>query len=327
VTTLNTQLGVVDEVTYGTPVTVTRFFEYNSESIKADQARVESRGMRRGNRVMRSDRFMPYTKGAKGSVTLDVMGKGFGFWLKHMVGTVGTTGPTDSNYTHTGTVGSLLGDFFTLQVNRPFHPAGTDQAFTYHGGKVTKWELSCDLDGLLVCKLDLDFEDHDTTTGLATASYPTAMKPLSFVAGVVEVDDVAVNTRKFKVTCDNKLDTDRRFVRASSLKSEPVETDVREITWELELEFESLTQYNKFRSATAAGAMLTKLEGIFTGDVALSGATLPQLAITMNDCRVDDGAPAVSGPGPLMLPISGKVLSDGSDEPISLAYRTNDTTP
>lgn len=159
-TTLNTQLGVVDESTYGTPVVVSRFFEYNSEDISPDQGRTESAGLRVGNRTRRADRYEPFRRGAAGSLMFDVPTKGFGFWLKHMLGTVASGTIVDSNYTHTGTEGSLLGKFFTTQLNRPFNPSGTAQAFTYHGGKVADWELSCDLDGVLVASLGCDFEDE-----------------------------------------------------------------------------------------------------------------------------------------------------------------------
>src|SRR5688500_1779191 len=121
---LDHQLGIVDEVTYGTAVTVTKFFEYNSESIEETAGRTEGNPMRAGF-TLRNDRFTPYFSGAARSIELDVMTKGFGYWLKHMTGAVATTGPAETVvYTHTGTFGDLLGDFFTCQVNRPFHPAG-----------------------------------------------------------------------------------------------------------------------------------------------------------------------------------------------------------
>jgi hypothetical protein len=69
---------------------------------------------------MRSDRRVPYIMGAGGSVSFSVLSKGFGFWLAQSLGTVATTGPADTTvYTHTGTVGSLTGDFFTAQVGVP----------------------------------------------------------------------------------------------------------------------------------------------------------------------------------------------------------------
>ena len=132
---------------------VTRFFEYESESIEEEEGRTEGDPLRVGSHHIRSDRFTPYFSGASGSVEMAVMSKGFGFWLKHMLGQSATTGPAETTvYTHTGSEAELLGDSFTLQVNRPFHPAGTNQAFTYRGGKVTEWTLSNSVDENLMLR-------------------------------------------------------------------------------------------------------------------------------------------------------------------------------
>lgn len=63
---LETQAGMKDEVTYGTAVVVDRFMEYNSEAIKANVTRIEYNGLRTGQRVQRTDRFVTVNKGAAG---------------------------------------------------------------------------------------------------------------------------------------------------------------------------------------------------------------------------------------------------------------------
>lgn len=65
---------------------------------------------------------------------------GFGFWLKHMLGTVATGTTSDSVTPHTGTIGSLLGDCFTFQVNRYDAVSAANRAFTWEGGKIASWE-------------------------------------------------------------------------------------------------------------------------------------------------------------------------------------------
>ena len=70
------QLGVKAEATYGTGVTVDRFFEFDSESLAVEVGRVESSGIRAGTRAMRSDRRVPYVIGAGGSVEMMVLSKG-----------------------------------------------------------------------------------------------------------------------------------------------------------------------------------------------------------------------------------------------------------
>lgn len=323
-TTLNTQLGIAAETTYGTPVTVTRFYEYDSESIRLQQGRVNSMALRTGTRVQRSDRFEPYRIGAAGSVVMPVPTKGFGLMLTQMLGTstIGTV--TDSNYTQTHTIGSLLGDFFTLQLARPFNPSGTVQAFTYHGCKVTDWSLSCDIDGFLTAEIGIDAEDEDTSTALATASYPTDFRCFSFTGASATFGGSAIELKNFKVSCDNALDTGRRYLRSSSLKKEPVENGMRTIEWSATADFSDLTQYNRFASATRAGA-LAAIVATFDGPVAHGGSTLPRLEVTIPAARFDAVDVNVSGPEALKQDISGVGLFDGTNSAVTVTYRTTDS--
>lgn len=326
-TTMNTQLGVVDEVTYGTPVTVSRFFEFNSLGFDPQHGRVESKGLRTGTRTQRADRFEPYAMGAKCPVVLDVPTKGFGWWLKHMLGSVASSVVTDANYTHTGTEGPLIGDFFTMQGNFPLNPAGTAQAITMHGCKVESWELSCDAEGVLMASIDVDAEDYDSTTPLATASYPTDYRIFSFAGASMTIAAAAVDIYNFTVSCDNNLDTDRRFLRANPLKREPVENGHRTYEWGCSVDFDSLVQFDRFRSQTRVGA-LASIVATFVGPVAHGGTTLPQLTVTIPAARFDaTGGPAISGPEALKLDLSGIATFDGTNSPVTLAYRTTDITP
>jgi hypothetical protein len=325
-TTMNTQLGVIDEVTYGTPVTVTRFFEYNTFGVKVVPGNTESKALRRNQRTARADRTEPYIVGAEGPVEFDVPTKGFGFWLKHMLGTVGTTGPTDANYVHTGTEGSLLGDFFTMQVNKPLNPAGTDQAHTFEGCKIKSWELKCDVDGVLVCTLEIDAEAESTAVGLATAVYPTTYRVFSWVGGSVTFAAGAVELKSFSVKCENNLDTDRRFLRGNQLKKEPLESGMRNYTWTAEAEHTALTNYQRSISTTQVGKQAA-IVATFQGPIAMAGTTLPQLVVTIPAARFDSVEFDVSGPEGLMDVMSGVALSDGTNSPVSLAYTTSDVTP
>lgn len=321
------QLGAVDEVTYGTPVTVTRFFEMVNESISSEYARVESASLRDSQRVLRADRWAPNFKGVSGSVELEVMSKGFGFWLKHMLGTVTVGTVTDTSaYAHVGKIGSLTGDSFTLQVGRP-DTGGTVRAFTYEGGKIAGWELSNSVDGVLIARLDMDFENEATATALATDSYPTAMEILTFVGGAVSIGGSALHVTDFSIRANNNLKTDRYFVRASTQKKEPLENGMREYTVSCTVEFEDLTQYNRVASATVAGAqadILAKWEGTLAGAATVKNA----LQIDLDTVRWDSFNPTVSGPELLTATLEGKVVDDGgADGPVKVTYTTKDTTP
>ena len=325
------QIGFKKETTVGTPVTVDRFAEFVTEKVQPMQGRVRSNGLRSGHRVRRTDRQVPYKMGAAGSISVELLSKGFGFWLEHMLGTVATTGPSDSAYTHTGTIGTMTGLGFTFQSNHPFHPGNTNQALTYTGGKIPKWTISNKVGEFLIADLDVDFIDYTTATALASASYPTAGEPLSFVGGVVSVGGSAVDVYDATVSCDNKLmgdssGNDRRYLRGSALHKELVEANFREVAWDLTADFESLTQFNRFSTSTAAGALAT-ITLTWTGAILIGSASYPTLTVTIQNASFDGFNSTIDGPAPLRQKLSGVGLYDGSTSAVSVAYTTADSTP
>jgi len=326
VTTLLTQFGVKAETVYGTGVVPDRFFETNGiPDFNAEYGRSQSEGLRSGTRVARSDRFVPHNMGGSGTVEMDVPTKGFGVFLAPMLGTVASSVVADSVYTHTGTIGSLLGDILTAQVGRAFHPSGTTQAFTYEGGKITSWELSTDVEGLLVASLDFDFEDVTTGTALATASYPASTQVFAWTGATVTVGGAAIEAMNVTVGCDNNLKTDRRYLRGSALKKEPVETGKREVSWSLDMDFVDLTQYNRFVSATAAGA-LAQIVATWTGPVLAGAAAYPQVIVTIPAARFDS-IDMSTGDDPMTQSLSGIGMDDGTNSAIIVAYKSVDPTP
>lgn len=325
---IGAQVGMKTESVVGTAVTVDHFQEVVNESIIGRYERVESSSLRSAARMQRSDRWAPNPKGAGGNYTFEVMSKGFAFWLVHMLGTVTTTGPTDTTaYTHTGKMGSLTGDSFTFQVGRD-DTTGTVNPFTYNGGKVVSWELSNSVDGNLMCSMELDFWGETTATGLATASYPTSMEIFNFTTGLVTIGGVATDVTDVSIRLNNNLSTGRFFVKNSTTKKEQVEAPQREGSVSLGLEFDSLTQYNRVKSATTAAAMGDVI-AVWTG-VTLAGAATAfnKVTATLNTVRFDSLGPAIQGPDIITSTLEGKIL-DESDAltPVNIAVVSNETTP
>jgi hypothetical protein len=319
------QLGVVDESTYGTAVTVSRFFEYESENISETYGRTEGDPLRVGSGFVRQDRFTPYPGGAAGTIQMTALTKGFGFWLKHMMGQVATTGPAETTvYTHTGSEATLIGDSFTCQVNRPFHPSGTNQAFTYSGGKVSKWTLSNSVEGNLLLDLDVDFQKYATDVALATASYPTGMEPFSWVGGFVTIGGSNYYVTEFSLEVDNGLDVDRRQIRANALKKEPTSSR-RSGSFSLSADFDSLTQRNRAASDTRAGA-LAAVTGVWRGPTLLGSTIYPEFSVSIAAARFDEWSGATEGTDAISQELSGVVRYDGTTSPVVVTYKSADTT-
>ena len=310
---LDHQLGIKDETVYGTAVTVDRFFEYNSESVKASEGRTESDPLRVGQFVQRSDRYTPWYMGAAGTVQMDVLTKGFGIWLKHMLGAVVTTGV--GPYTHTGTMADLYGKSFTAQLARPLHPSGTVQPFTYAGGKVTSWTISNSVDAHLLLDLECDFASEATATALAAAAYPASMEPLSWVGGVVTVGGASFDVTEISIAGNNGLDTERRFIRGSSTKKEPTGAR-REVSFSMAADFDSLAQRNRVHTEVRADS-LAEITGTWTNGTS-------SLAVTIPAGRFDDFEASAGGPEALSQSLSGVARYDGSNSPVRIVYTSGD---
>ena len=323
---LDHQIGFSDESVYGSPVVpVTRFFEYESESIGESEGRTEGDPLRVGSAFIRNDRFTPYFSGASGTVQFAVMTKGFGYFLKHMLGAVATTGPAETTvYTHTGTEGTLYGKSFTCQVNRPFHPSGTNQAFTYEGGKITEWTLSNSVDGNLLLDLNLDFEQVATATALATASYPASMENFSWVGGTVSIGGSAYDVTEFGLTVNNGLNVDRRAIRSNADKKEPTSAR-REATFTLTADFDSLTHRNRAHATTRAGA-LASLSATWRGPTLLGSTIYPEFTVTATGARFDQWQGATGGPDAIEQELSGVIRYDGTTSPVTVVYKSADVT-
>lgn len=318
------QLGVKTESVYGTPVTPDRWFEYDSESIEETYGRTEGDPLRVGSSVIRSDRSTPYFSGAAGKLSIPVLTKGFGFWLAHMLGSVGSSGPTDSKYVHTGTEGDLFGKSFTAQVNRPFNPSGTNQAFTYEGGKVTDWTLSNSVDGNLMAELGVDFEQVATGTALASASYPSSMDNFTWAGGVVNIGGVDYDIDEISIGWDNGYDVDRRKIRGNTDKKEPTSSR-REGTFSIKADFDSLTQRNR-AAATSRASTHAAIIATWTGPNLIGSSSRPTFVVTIPAARFDEWKGATEGTDAIQQELSGVIRYDGTNSPISIAYGTSDAT-
>lgn len=323
-TSLDQQLMVKDEVTYATAVTVDRSFEIDSDGMTDAYGRTEGDPMRPGTFFKRSDRFTPYYAGGAGTFEMAVLTKGFGWWLKHLLGTSATTGPAETTvYTHTGTAGPLVGDFFTCQIVRPFHPSGTAQALTYAGCKVPKWSLANAVDGNLMLSVDVDACKVATATAVATFAPPAGMENLTWAGGVVTVGGSSFDVTEFSMECDNGLDVDRRQIRGSTDKKEPT-GDGKTGSFSVTADFADLTARARAASLTAAGAV-SQIIGTWTGPTLLGSTLFPRLVVTIPAPRFDtwEAPNAARGVG-VMQSLSGDIRFDGTNSGITLAYSSAD---
>ena len=323
------QLGTKLETTYGSAVTVDRFFAYREDTMQEQRGRVDASQLRPGQRVQRSTHFQPYSLGASGNVVFIPESKGFAWWLRFIMGASSTGTVSDSVYPHTGTLADLASDVFTMQINRPFAPSDTDQAFTYAGCKVTSGELACSVDEPLVCTVGVDAASVSTATSLASATYPAGtVEPFTFVGATVTVGGTAYELQGISVSVDNTLNVDRRHLRASIAKKEPLENGYRQVAWTLTgADFEDLTTYNRFRSDTASGA-LAAVVATFQAPTLAGASTYPRIVVTIDEARFDtaDGMGTTVDGTQLVQTYSGIGMFDGTNSPVTVVVSNTDAT-
>lgn len=317
---LSSQLGMVAETVYGTAVTVTRFLEMQEESLKNDIGYHFSRGTK--DLVNRSSRVRAFSKGAAGALKFEVMNKGFGLLFRECFGTgvvaqVGVTTEWTQTFTPDLSTGKT-GRMATMQVGRPSVDA-TVHPFTYKGCKVTEFEFSSELDGPLMLDVTVDAQSEATNVALASASYPSDPASFIFIDGALTIDTVATSVKAVKVGGKWSLDTNRRFLGAITTKKEPIANGELEITGELTLEFESLTEYNKFVAGTLSALVLTWSFGTITG-----AATPYKIVMTLPKVVYTGETPTVGSSGVLLLTLPFKALYDGSAAAWTLVLHSSD---
>src|SRR5215471_16836684 len=142
---LSGQVGAVAESTYGTPVTVTHFYEFLSETLTFNPAWLDGLGLKAGQAFKRASRTVVSRKEVQGDLTMEhtsgeaanAVADSMGFWWKYALGSTVTT-PTlvlGTAFKQNHTNGSKAGLMQTMQVGRPQISGTTVNAHTYSGVK------------------------------------------------------------------------------------------------------------------------------------------------------------------------------------------------
>lgn len=343
---LSGQVGAVAESTYGTPVTVSHFYEFLGENFVFVPTWLDGQGLKAGqafNRASRTvqsqfnvtgDLTMEHTSGEAANAVADSMG----FWWKYALGSSVVT-PTlvlGTAYKQVHTPGSKAGQFITAQVGRPQISGITVQPFTFTGTKVTQWDFSCNDNQ--IAQLKVTFDGQTELTGgsapaLAAASYPTPNGLFSFAnatlfniggtastaAGETTIaGGSAVQSRVTGITITHAspMKTDRFGLGNAGLKGEPIENAIPTITGTLTTEFFNRTElYDVFKSAATTALQLDFTKFDSAGNDANGVAAGPnpyRLSFIMPAVKFKTAATNITSPDVLPQTVNFQAYDDGS---------------
>ncbi len=321
---LHAQVGFKAETTYGTYVAPDRFLEFLSEGIVPNQEKIRSAAIRRGQYVQSTGRWAENKKGAAGPVAFEVGSKGFGLLFKHAMGAVAITTPGGATNArlHRHTLGDLDDLSFTIQVGIP-DTGGTTRPFSFVGAVCTGFELTCNVDGLLLFTPTFDCQAMVTNESLASASFPSDDRVFGYQQVAVEVDGDAKTPTAVSFNLQHAMKTDRYFVQASHLKKRPARNAHSTYGGSLTFEFDSMTEANYF--LTRAPGEEVSVQATATGeeiDAATNNSLVDALAAKV---VMDGSAPTVEGADVVTVQLPFEIMDDGSAEPFQLDYVTSDT--
>lgn len=269
------QFGVKTESVWGTAVTVDTFHPgWLSGNPTPEQPGLESMGIRAGRRTPHCVSPGPRTVG--GTVSCELMPQPLAMLLRHMFGTVNTTG--SGPYTHTASPGTLNGKSFTAQFGIG-DTGSTVRPFTFAGCKLPGWSIKASAGEIAQLDLEISAKDYVTATVLASASYPDRC-PFTFVHGSVSLGGSSLaQIKDVELAATVPLRTDGFYLGAATIR-EQLEAGRRSYVFNVTTEFESLTVHDL--ANTTSEVILTFNNGTET------------LTIT-SDCWVQPTMPTVQG--------------------------------
>lgn len=310
-TGLDAQVGVADEVTFGTYQEPDTFLLFTSEGLQRSAERVESEAVGRGadGFVLHEDDYEQGREGAEGPLEFEVPDRGFRLFGKHMLGKVTTTEVVVGEvYEHVCEIDVLDGKSFTTQVGRP-RTDGTIVPWSYLGCKVAEWELSCEVDGLVTASLSLDARQETRAQALAARTLIADQRKLAWNKGAIQVDGTEVPVSELNVSGSNAMRTDRFFIQSTDaeLKDEQLDGNGRRnyegsLSGEYRPELEAL--YDLFVSGAPVPAFAE-----WTGrEIGATGMNYG-LRVDLAKIRVDGSTPNVSGAEALEMGVDFTVLA------------------
>ena len=330
-------LTLAAETTYGTPVTVTKSFEFLKESLTFRKKVNDSASYRYGSSFKSSAGRVIVTTDAGGDVSMEVGTVNFGVLWKACLGAATSTkdGAT-TVYQQVHTIGSTLPSLTVQKVLPSLNTDGTfsDAVYTFTSAMVSKWSLNVPNAGVATLDLTLDARDVLTTTAKVTPAYgannhvlhfggaclytgtltaPTATVAASATTAVANVKDITIE-------CDNALAVDKTYYFCGAGKKSKPWKGVPQVSGKMTVEF---VTDGPFVAAFLADTAMTLLLNL-----AAKENTDEKVQVALSEIRIEGNHPQAGGtPGVIEMTVPFTAYANGvAAQPIWVVIRTFDTS-
>jgi hypothetical protein len=327
---LGSQLGLARETTFGTAVTPTKFYEFDSAGLNMTQNFNDSIGLRANRMFQPSGRMIKTTRSAGGDTPMQVPTKLFGTILDALNGITNTPvqQAATTAYLNTFNVGtSQPNKSFTLQVNKP-DINGNDHAFTYPGSVLTSIVFSCDAGGVLTCTPTWWTQDETTPSttpagaALASASYATGVTAWQGVGSGVSV---SVNgspltvANSWSLTWTQPYRTDQAHLGSGGLFAKPIPNGLPTLTGTVSVDWATETEYLLYRNGT-----IIDVYADFQGNT-IASTYKEEFKADCTAAQIRDAGPVVGGPDVLTQDLNFTAGDNGTNVPLIVSYQSTDT--
>lgn len=333
---LGSSVGTGVEVTYGTPVTPTRWGSHDSHEFKLNPQFVQGMGLRQGSLV--NDEYERVWSAADvgGTTAMNFARKGMGQLIGSLMGSL-TVAPVQqastSAYLQTHALATNYGQSLTIQEGIP-DITGVVHNWTTQGAKVVQGDFECEVGELLKSTFTVDAQDRLENSGDITAvslltsnqvfGFPNMVVKVGTYGSEAQVDGVSKWSSSIK-----RSQADKRFNAGNittaaagyAVKDQPVDNGFFAITGTLETEFINTATFVDVFMSQANFSLIVS----FTGP-AIASTYHWNVTFNFPCCRYTGTDPTISGPDLVKPSMPFIVLNDETHTPATITITSTDTT-
>lgn len=337
---LGSQIGIVKESVVNTPVAVTVFNPFTSESLLIRETTAVDMGLQAVQLAPFASRRVVTGIDGGGDVTFNVASKGFGRWVQAAMGSTPTATQisTSGCYTQFHNLGSADGTSWTIQKGMP-ETGGTVDPLTFSGSKITAWELAAAPGGLMTFKATVDSMKVQPTgagaLGLQTASYSvdqnfgfnncawSSFAAMSVVSSLwTPTTPTALKVRNMSIKGGQPKKVDR-WIAGSQTKDEQLGNAFTIATGQIDIDYAATTFQAAYIAGTSLGLQMSATGAI----IGTSGTNVATVQCTMPAVTLEQGSsPVASGPDVITVSYPFSVYDDGTNGSMQIYIISTDAT-